>query len=110
MNVIKIRVESFEPYGLNKYRNFIDPATQLVGNYNAEEIIDLCQEIIRGGTCDNCAIFIHFRNDQMCVVLEDEYYYDEGLDYFAQADAELRLCCYALLMEVSPGQFVVIGD
>lgn len=110
MNVIRTRVESFEPYGLNKYRNFIDPRTKLPIIEEKEELIDLCYQIIDSSTCDNCAIFIHFADDQVCVVLDNEYYYGGGIDFFAQIDAELRLCCYALLMELAPGEFVFINN
>lgn len=110
MNVIKTRVESFEPYGLNKYRNFIDSRTSLPIIEDREDLIDLCYQIMENSTCDNCAIFIHYADDQVCVVLEDDYYYGDSIDFFAQVDAELRLCCYALLMEVAPGHFVFISD
>lgn len=118
MKIHKIRVESFEPYGLNKYKNFLDG--NVFKAYIVDEIIGWAEGILTDIDIEeDLAIFIHADNDNMYAVAkiydwEDEVFYiekymaDANMDFFAQLDAEMNFAGYALVMQTGKTKWTVI--
>ena len=118
MKIYKIRVESFEPYGLNKYKNFLDEGS--LSAHSEDEIIGWAEGILtNNGIDEDMAIFIHAFNDNMYAVVkemnyEDEEFYitkiigDGTLDFFAKLDADYNFACYGLIMQEDKTTWAII--
>ena len=118
-----ICINNFILYGLNRKRNFLKCPSNDCGEkvpFVFEEDSDLFHSmayLLYQHECPESAIF--------AVGLNNEFYaavkmYDEEADeevvqiihsddmhMFADLDGDLRLCCYALLIEVEPGHWMV---
>lgn len=118
-----IYINNFILYGLNRKRNFLKCPSDDCGEkvpFVFEEDSDLFHSmayLLYQHECPESAIF--------AVGLNNEFYaavkmYDEEADeevvqimhsddmhMFADLDGELRLCCYALLIEVEPGHWMI---
>jgi len=120
MNIHKIRVESFEPYGLNKYKNFLS-MEGLMSATSEEEVIGWAEGVLSSTDIDgNIAIFIHTAKDNMYAIVreydweEDNYYIDkyisEGdMDFFAMVDADLDLSAYGLIMQLNKTTWSIVN-
>jgi len=118
MKIHKIRVESFEPYGLNKYKNFMDG--NILKAYSEDEIVGWAEGILTSIDIEeNLAIFIHADNDNMYAVTKtydweedcfyiERYIADANLDFFAQLDAEMNFAGYALVMQTGKTKWSII--
>lgn len=111
-------INHFATYGLNKQRNFMRPPKgeeSRICLEDADEVYELCAELLAENGCDNSAIFLLFNDGLQRVVLcqEKEENYEvlviggKGNDFFGAIDAEFRLCCYGLMIEVEPGQWEI---
>lgn len=110
MKIHKIRVESFEPYGLNKYKNFLDDNE--FETYSEDEIVGWAEGILTDIEMDgNMAIFIHTSNDNMYAITKEYNWKDDvfyiskyiacdDLDFFAMLDADLNFTAYGLVMQL----------
>lgn len=118
MKIHKIRVESFEVYGLNKYKNFLD-GDELTMN-SVESVMEWAGNLLsEDETINNLAIFIQAMNDSMYAVTKEvdedkgEYYIfnyvsQDNLDFFAQLDADYNFAYYALLMQLDKTTWKII--
>ena len=118
MKISKIRVESFEVYGLNKYKNFLEGREMTMDDANA--VIEWAGNLLSNDEePKNMAIFIHTSNDVMYIVskemLEDgitfgvyNYTGQDDLDFFATIDAELNFASYGLIMQVGKTTWRII--
>lgn len=118
METIKCRVCDFGVYGLNKYRNFLNAG----GTENLdtkEELFEFIGHSLIDHGCPCSAIFAIGYNDVMyCGFMStDVGEYGEvffgaqenfDLDFFASMDAEMRFCCYALLIEIRPSIWRIV--
>ncbi|MCQ2770960.1 MAG: hypothetical protein MJ236_04090 [Clostridia bacterium] len=117
----------FEPYGLNKYRNFLSAPTCECGCgtkvklilHNSQELFNFAEKVLEEHGCSESAIFAIDINGNMWVITyfpeldEDEPFsvlkMDESyMDFFAECDAEFRFCCYGLLVERKKCQWEII--
>ena len=116
----------FEPYGLNKFRNFLSSPTcdcgcggkgylQLPTN---KDLFEFAADMLDEYGCLKSAVFAIDCSGKMWAVLyipEDEEdpfkllsSHESYIDFFAECDAEFRLCCYALLIEREKGSWEII--
>ncbi len=110
MKISKIRVESFEVYGLNKYKNFLEGKEMTMDD--VESVIEWADDLLsEDEEIRNVAIFIHTSRDVMYAVTKEmqqdgitfgvyNYTCQEDLDFFAKLDAEIIFNNYALIMQV----------
>lgn len=109
-----IRVYSFEPYGLNKYRNFLDEDYFILSD---DGIINYCAEKLDDEIFSS-AIFIHRYDERMWMIMfdeiEDKYSVMEAnmpsMDFFGLCDAQYRFFQYGLIFEVRPHVWKVIDE
>ena len=119
MKIHKIRVESFEVYGLNKYKNFLDDNT--LKAHSEDEIVGWAEGVLTNTEIEeDMAIFIHTFNDNMYAIVK-EYDWDEELfyinkfiacddiDFFAQLDAQYNFACYGLIMQKDKTTWTIIN-
>ena len=127
MNNYYMRLYSFEPYGLNKYRNFLETTECPCGCGNKASFIfddfDELYEFAAGAIIEqdcNCGIFVDsffnmiafIKNPNMgsdepvIVIIQDE----KNLDFFAHIDAEFGLDIYGLMVEDTQGNYKIIED
>lgn len=110
-----IKMYCFEPYGLNRHRNFLECGF-LKGDLT--EILEYAADEIAESGCDNCGVFVQTFDDEHILLT---YSYEDGgfitmqpqeedNDFFALMDAQLRLCCYGLIIEMRPGVWRVIDE
>lgn len=120
----KFKIDEFAARGLNKYRNFLSAPDCDCGCGGKgwpvfdtnEDLYDFCSEVLEDHGCHNSAIFLIHMNGEMEIVhghiewdedTEEESYtvsllsseVDMPADTFARIDADLRLCCYGLIIE-----------
>ena len=119
MNIYKIRVESFEPYGLNKYKNFLEENE--LQAYSEDEVVGWAEGILIGNDIEETmAIFIQAANGNMYAITkeydwEEEYYYIErylccdNFDFLAMLDAELNFSSYGLIMQTGKTVWKIIA-
>ena len=118
MNIRKIRVESFEVYGLNKHKNFLEGDEMQIDS--AEAMVEWADKLLsENEEAKNMAIFIHASNDVMYVVSKEmfedgitfavfNYTGQDNLDFFAMIDAELNFSKYGLIMQVGKTTWKII--
>lgn len=92
-----------------------------------QELMDLMCNILNDCDCDNAGIFVHKLNgtmyagvtdgldceidedDDMCFSLEIMSSTEpDDMEFFNLIDAEYRLCCYGLLIEVLPNEYRIV--
>lgn len=117
----------FEPYGLNKFRNFLSSPTCKCGcggkSYiqllTDEDLCDFAASVLEGNNCSESCVFAIDHIGKMWAIVympeenEDEPFaifspHESYIDFFAECDAEFRLCCYALLIEREKGSWEII--
>ena len=122
MENIKVRIEDYGVYGLNKYRSFLNPG--IVKLKTQDEFFSFCGELLILHGCFNSAIFGIGYDDCMYITKVIDILTDDDddprfeiehlkieaidLDVFAVLDAEERFCCYGLLIEIRPGVWKLI--
>ena len=118
MKISKIRVESFEVYGLNKYKNFLEGEEMIMND--VESVIDWAVDFLsEDKKIRNMAIFIHTSKDVMYAVTKEmeqdgttfgvyNYTHQDDLDFFAQLDAEINFNNYALIMQAGKNIWRII--
>ena len=116
MNICKIRVESFEVYGLNKYKDFLEGDE--LNMDSAEDVIEwACNVLNEDPSESNMAVFIQASNDALYAVTKEvceeyvdifKYVIQDDLDYFAKLDAELNFSKYGLIMQVGKTTWRII--
>jgi len=118
MNIYKIRVESFETYGLNKYKNFLDENE--LKAHSEEEVVGWAEGMLIGNEIEETmAIFIQAANGNMYAITKEydweddccyieQYLCCDNLDFFAILDAELNFSKYALIMQASKTVWKII--
>lgn len=136
LTVNKIRLKSFEAYGLNNFRNFLcapecdcgcGKKASLVLE-NIEDMFGFANEMLAEHDCNQCAIFAYAYNDEMFAIvkLDDIEGYDSNdpeeypikflgiketdMEFFKEIDAEFGLHCYGLIIQNSDGNWEIIED
>ena len=116
----KITTNNFILYGLNRFRNFIhSPADEpmYVELQDEDEVKEFCTSALHANPCPDSAMFCVFNDGVMLAVIkiwdEDErgqyeYMAARDMHFFAEVDADFRLCCYGLICEVTPGCWKVM--
>lgn len=114
----RIMTNNFILYGLNRYRNFLHPSVDEDGDVEyldlpyEDDVKEFCTAILHKHPCPDTAMFCVFNDGAMSAVVkiwddDDHVEYDylvaRDMHFFAQIDAELTLCCYALICEITPG-------
>lgn len=131
--MLKIYTDQYIFYGLNRYRQFLSiPSCNECGERprivtkTKEDLESFSVEVLKGHDCFSCALFYVFLDGTygafFKIVNNEEYDEDEDEDtiefalckvtnsdrhLFAELDAEFRLCCYSLLVEVEDGVYEV---
>lgn len=115
--MFKIRIEDYATYGLNRYRSlFSEVRSNKIEFEDPDDVYLFAQGVLDACSCRNSAVFmIHFDNSMSAAVINPEEetmdvygIEDLNLDYFASIDADLRLCCYGLMIETLPGEWKLI--
>lgn len=122
---IKFKVDEFAMRGLNKYRNFLSSPTcddcGSTGYLQFEtdhDVYEFCTALIGEHGCYDSAIFMVFKDGTQRIALANPEYnedaeevtitgvhilQDQDINAFAKLDADLRLCCYGLIIERDNG-------
>jgi hypothetical protein len=111
----KIFTNNFILYGLNRFRNFVKYANdEYIALYDEQEVKDFCTALLHENPCPDSAMFCVFNDGMMLAVIKIwdegekgkyEYMAARDMHFFSRLDAELRLCCYGLMCEITPGQW-----
>lgn len=112
-------------YGLNKYRSFLEAPKCECGCKSPmhillkteEDVDEFCYAMLTEHDCPNSAIFSVFSDETFMSIWR---YYDEDEDtdrfykvksddphMFAEIDGEFRFCCYNLIVEDRPGEWMI---
>lgn len=135
---IKVRVEAFEAYGLNSFRNFLiapqcecGTAFLLLGT--RKELFGFMGGMVLEHGDPNGAIFaVGYDGKMYACMMNPEYEkwlltneedeetdidpviilgtQDLQMDFFKEIDAEFGLCCYGLIIETKPGQWHIVEN
>lgn len=119
----KFHIDHFATYGLNKLRNFLSPPRcpdcgepGTLCFENEQDVYEFCTDLLVEHGCDSSAIFLLFADGSQRVALympedeEDAVVSVIGSSdhyFFAEVDAECRLCCYGMMIEVEPGHWEI---
>lgn len=118
----------YEPYGLNKYRNFLSSPLSNVYGFglkkmlqleSEQDVFDFASMALAEHDCPESAVFTINCKGEMAIVMyfpnqdEEEPFAimkarQSYMDFFAECDAEFRFCCYALLVEREKGSWEII--
>ena len=125
MNNIKINFNSYIFFGLNRNRHFLQapececgcgqPAYLILKDHDA--VGEFCSTVLFSYDCPDSAIFAIF-NDGHYEAFVKEYDEDreqyvvsnircDDKDSFAELDGMYRLCCYNIIIEEQPGQWMI---
>lgn len=125
MGIIKFRIEKFSAYGLNAFRNFMsapdcDCGCGGIMLDDNDEVFGFMNAMLQEHDCECSAIFaIDYDGAMYAGVLEPECEEDSihimgipntNMDFFADIDAEFRLCCYGLMIEIEPGVWKIVEE
>lgn len=111
------RQEDYKLFGLNCNRNFLD--VDIYEFEDEDELFDWTIEELQYHGCDCSCIFMVAQDGTMYASIayynedEEEYIvdvvmHDFDLDWFSEVDAELRLCCYSVVVEIKQGIWKVL--
>ena len=119
----KFKFNHFATYGLNKLRNLLQaPVCDDCGGTGRlvfeepDEVFEMCASLLDDMGFDNTAIFLVTKDGEYHAVI---YYYSEddkpeaaqirgeGLDFFAEVDANLVLDGYGLLLQHDDGSWEI---
>ena len=111
---------SFAFYGLNRNRNFLkcptceDKIPFIIDS--KKEIEERCQELLAMHSCPDSAIFLVYQDGNMETIFK-HHVYDDGIEFgmmdgcdmhfFSEMDGEYRYCCYGLIIEERPGEWMI---
>lgn len=151
-NLIKVRIENFASYGLNKYRNFLSAIDKQIKLKNRSELFLFMADLLVEHACTESAIFaisydnhmyagiinpdalfttksemLEYAEESNTIILDEELenFLDDDeelepiivvgiehidMDFFAEIDSDMRLCCYGLMIETAPGKWKIIEE
>lgn len=120
------KINNYAMYGLNRYRSFLTAPICDCGCGEPTSIIlktdddvgQFCVEVLNRHECPNSAIFAVFHDGRMRAYVKEwdeksgEFAADcyEGgntTHMFSKLDGEFRFCCYNLIIEREPGQWMI---
>jgi hypothetical protein len=117
MGKANIITNNFILYGLNRYRNFLhSPTDDYIYLEDEEAVKNFCVRMLHEYPCSDSAIFCVFEDDCMMAVKKVwdeggtgkyEYLVGKDMHFFAGIDADERLCCYGLMIEVEPRKWII---
>lgn len=119
-------MKTFDSYGLNNLRSFISSpdcdcgcgGKMKVMLDTHDDMFEFCAELLVDHGCPESAIFAYAYDDKMYAIVFDGESEavdvieakEPNMDFFKMIDAELRLCCYGLIIETSPGEWDILED
>ena len=113
-----IVLNNFILYGLNRYRNFIhlpkgeDESSLYLELNDEDDVKEFCTNVLHENPCPDSAVFCVFNDGCMLAVIKiwddgDQGKYEfmaaKDMHFFSEIDARMRLCCYGLICEITPG-------
>lgn len=112
----KIIFNNYIIYGLNRERNFINSkvAGTIFPLETKSDVVDFCASTLHMCECDKPGMFAVFKNGTFLAMAkhvdEDDYEQfviaeDDDMHFFAEFDADYRLCCYSLIYEIRNGEW-----
>ena len=110
-----IRINNFILYGLNRYRNFLF-GEALLSLCDEDDVKEFCASVLHEYPFSNTAIFCVFNDGMMLAVIKvsddgerGKYKFVAAKDmhFFAMLDGEFLFDTYALICEITPGNWVV---
>lgn len=135
---IKVRVEAFEAYGLNSFRNFLIAPQCECGT--ASLLLKTRKElfgfmggmVLEHGDPDGAIFAVGYDGKMYACMMNPKYEewllineededtdidpviilgtQDLQMDFFKEIDAEFGLCCYGLIIETKPGQWHIVEN
>ena len=127
MGKIKFRIESFNAYGLDNKKNFMQAPTCECGCgekasillRDTKELFQFMFDVLMENECNHCAIFAHAFDGNMYAALKVENKDDEPVMFFEQKgnmnffkdwDDIVEFHCYGLIIETKRGEWKIIED
>lgn len=117
-----IYINNYPMYGLNRYRSFMaapececgcgERGYMLLSDHEA--VAEFCVTVLSEHECPDSAVFAVFNDGHYEAFVktsdEKEKIIDIGsndLHMFSEIDGQFRLCCYNLIIEEKPGQWMI---
>ena len=125
---IKLRLEWFEAYRLDKNKNFLQaPVCECGCGEKCHVLLNTRQDlfgfmfnVLMENDCNHCAMFAYAYDEKMYTAIKVENDSDEpvlfygieepDMKFFKNWDDELGLYCYGLVIESKPGEWKIIED
>lgn len=114
-------MDYFKRFHLNPYRNFLAaPECPDCGEKAAlmlnevKDVFGFANAILEDHGCPKSAVFMVSLDNNYYVAIKDDEDHDETIflssnytDFFAEIDGKYRLCCYGIIVEQTPGHWMV---